>query len=100
MEWVADWYDRGYYSASPPSNPTGPATGVNLEPQSAPSSDSEPGLAAHESQSRVLRGGSIPANSGNEDVRSASREWAPSSVVALHVFLFKTGFRCARSSSP
>jgi formylglycine-generating enzyme required for sulfatase activity len=34
-EWVADWYDAAYYSASPASNPTGPASG----------------------QSKVLRGG-------------------------------------------
>jgi formylglycine-generating enzyme required for sulfatase activity len=26
-EWVADWYDRGYYSKSPEKNPTGPASG-------------------------------------------------------------------------
>jgi len=26
-EWVADWYDEGYYAGSPSQNPTGPATG-------------------------------------------------------------------------
>lgn len=26
-EWVADWYDAGYYAASPKENPTGPTTG-------------------------------------------------------------------------
>ncbi|HMV55905.1 MAG TPA: SUMF1/EgtB/PvdO family nonheme iron enzyme [Nitrospira sp.] len=26
-EWVADWYDREYYSKSPEKNPTGPETG-------------------------------------------------------------------------
>ena len=26
-EWVADWYDSGYYSVSPYSNPPGPSTG-------------------------------------------------------------------------
>jgi formylglycine-generating enzyme required for sulfatase activity len=26
-EWVADWYDREYYSQSPKDNPTGPANG-------------------------------------------------------------------------
>lgn len=26
-EWVADWYDSGYYSESPSKNPTGPAAG-------------------------------------------------------------------------
>ena len=35
-EWVADWYDREYYSKSPEKNPTGPANG----------------------EKRVLRGGS------------------------------------------
>jgi sulfatase modifying factor 1 len=27
-EWVADWFDGGYYSHSPSSNPTGPASGT------------------------------------------------------------------------
>ena len=27
-EWTADWYDSGYYSVSPNSNPSGPATGT------------------------------------------------------------------------
>ncbi|MFZ6029567.1 MAG: formylglycine-generating enzyme family protein [Chloroflexota bacterium] len=27
-EWVNDWYDEGYYSISPTSNPPGPATGA------------------------------------------------------------------------
>lgn len=27
-EWCSDWYDAGYYAASPERNPTGPATGV------------------------------------------------------------------------
>jgi formylglycine-generating enzyme required for sulfatase activity len=28
MEWVADWYDSGYYSVSPLNNPPGPASGT------------------------------------------------------------------------
>jgi formylglycine-generating enzyme required for sulfatase activity len=28
-EWVGDWYDSDYYSNSPDSNPTGPASGTN-----------------------------------------------------------------------
>jgi formylglycine-generating enzyme required for sulfatase activity len=28
MEWVSDWYDSGYYGASPGSNPGGPASGT------------------------------------------------------------------------
>jgi formylglycine-generating enzyme len=27
-EWLADWYDSGYYSVSPPRNPQGPPTGT------------------------------------------------------------------------
>ncbi|MEZ5319531.1 MAG: SUMF1/EgtB/PvdO family nonheme iron enzyme [Vicinamibacterales bacterium] len=27
-EWCADWYDAGYYAASPPRNPSGPGTGA------------------------------------------------------------------------
>lgn len=26
-EWVADWYDSGYYAQSPRQNPTGPGSG-------------------------------------------------------------------------
>ena len=26
-EWTADWYDEGYYSASPSENPRGPESG-------------------------------------------------------------------------
>ena len=26
-EWVSDWYDSGYYTNSPASNPTGPVSG-------------------------------------------------------------------------
>ena len=28
-EWVNDWYDGGYYSVSPYSNPAGPTTGTD-----------------------------------------------------------------------
>ncbi|MDP4819438.1 MAG: formylglycine-generating enzyme family protein, partial [Saprospiraceae bacterium] len=28
-EWVSDWYDSGYYSVSPGTDPTGPATGTS-----------------------------------------------------------------------
>mgnify|MGYP000205644326 CR=1 FL=1 len=42
-EWVADWYDKFYYSVSPINNPTGPATG----------------------SSRVLRGGNLFVNPGD-----------------------------------
>ena len=29
FEWVADWFDAGYYSESPSNNPPGPASGEN-----------------------------------------------------------------------
>jgi formylglycine-generating enzyme required for sulfatase activity len=28
-EWVADWYDKGYYSSSPDKNPTGSSSGTS-----------------------------------------------------------------------
>jgi formylglycine-generating enzyme required for sulfatase activity len=28
-EWVADWYDEGYYGVSPTHNPPGPAAGTS-----------------------------------------------------------------------
>jgi formylglycine-generating enzyme required for sulfatase activity/pimeloyl-ACP methyl ester carboxylesterase len=67
-EWVNDWYSSGYYSASPPSNPTGPATGSY----------------------RVLRGGAWGAYGLN--VRSADRGY----YYPDHWSDF-IGFRCVRS---
>jgi formylglycine-generating enzyme required for sulfatase activity len=64
-EWVADWYDSGYYSKSPLQNPTGPASG----------------------SSRLLRGGSWGGS--EDDVRSAVRDWFYPSD---HWYLW--GFRC------
>jgi Uncharacterized conserved protein len=66
-EWVADWYDREYYSKSPEKNPTGPASG----------------------EKKVLRGGSWA------DLPSALRVSARLS--AEPDFQDRTvGFRCAR----
>ncbi|HIL52493.1 MAG TPA: formylglycine-generating enzyme family protein, partial [Planctomycetes bacterium] len=48
-EWCHDWYGSTYYSTSPPSNPTGPASGSG----------------------RVRRGGSWFSSSG--ELRSAAR---------------------------
>ena len=48
-EWTADWYNDGYYSTSPDTNPQGPASGTT----------------------RVLRGGSFYAES--QYVRCAAR---------------------------
>lgn len=68
-EWVADWYEAGYYSYSPIGNPSGPETG----------------------SLRVLRGGSW--NDGGVDVRTATRlRYAPGDRNDF------VGFRCARSS--
>ena len=67
-EWVNDWWDGGYYSRSPGSNPPGPATGYG----------------------RVLRGGSWDYFQGF--VRVAERNGLVPGSVTLHV-----GFRCARS---
>ena len=67
-EWVADWYDEGYYASSPSSNPTGPASG----------------------QYRVLRGGSwsVCEYGIRSDLRNR-RDPADSNS--------DTGFRCAMS---
>jgi len=68
-EWVSDWYDSGYYTNSPASNPTGPVSGSY----------------------RVLRGGGFDDDVGL--LRASYRIGAsPSDVV--YYFL---GFRCARS---
>jgi serine/threonine protein kinase len=67
-EWVADWYDKGYYVHSPSSNPLGPSSG----------------------EFRVMRGGSW-SYTANE-VRSASRFSYDPSVPYGSI-----GFRCARS---
>ena len=67
-EWVADWYDEAYYSASPRVNPQGPASGAN----------------------RVLRGGSwfyfevIVRAAGRYGVEPGDED-------------IGDGFRCARS---
>jgi formylglycine-generating enzyme required for sulfatase activity/serine/threonine protein kinase len=66
-EWVADWYDSGYYAASPENNPKGPASG----------------------DYRVIRGGSWLDLEVN--VRAALRRGdSPDSTLS------SVGFRCAR----
>jgi formylglycine-generating enzyme required for sulfatase activity len=72
-EWVADWYDSGYYSRSPGENPQGPASG----------------------EYRGLRGGSW--DYARISARSAYRNWYyPDSR------FYDFGFRCVVSptSSP
>jgi formylglycine-generating enzyme required for sulfatase activity len=67
-EWVADWYDAGYYERSPTHNPLGPEEG----------------------DGKVLRGGAWDGDLGY--LRSAYRGWyLPSWFVYF-------GFRCARGS--
>jgi formylglycine-generating enzyme required for sulfatase activity/tRNA A-37 threonylcarbamoyl transferase component Bud32 len=66
-DWVADWYNSGYYASSPVSNPKGPASGDD----------------------RVIRGGSWGGLEA--DVRAATRSrFPPDGPVVL------LGFRCAR----
>jgi formylglycine-generating enzyme required for sulfatase activity len=68
-EWVNDWYDADYYSSSPSTNPTGPATGTG----------------------RVLRGGSW--NMPTDALRSSYR-FGLNSPDDTRKFL---GFRVARN---
>jgi formylglycine-generating enzyme required for sulfatase activity len=68
-EWMSDWYDSGYYSKSPGSNPTGPLNG----------------------DFRVLRGSAWDGS--NISVRPAGRFWRdPTNSNDL------IGFRCARGA--
>lgn len=70
-EWVADWYDRGYYAKSPDKNPPGPSEG----------------------EKRVIRGGSwadLPAA-----LRVSARVSAEPSFRERSI-----GFRCASATPP
>jgi formylglycine-generating enzyme required for sulfatase activity len=68
FEWVADWYDSGYYAEAPSDNPQGPATGTE----------------------HVVRGGNwLMTDYG---VRTWMRM-----VPSLAYGDFATGFRCAQS---
>jgi len=64
-EWVADWYDSGFYSKSSLQNPSGPTSGTM----------------------RVLRGGSWDRSENL--VRSANRDWFNPGNTSLDL-----GFRC------
>lgn len=68
MEWVSDWYDRGYYSYGPEANPLGPAEGF----------------------SKVVRGGSWL--SSREEVRVSARTFYDPNEVRTNI-----GFRCAKT---
>lgn len=69
-EWVSDWYHSDYYNISPPTNPTGPATG----------------------DYRVQRGGSWNDWWGPARTSYRSGKWVPTSNRN------DLGFRCARSN--
>lgn len=68
-EWVADWYDAGYYSVSPVDNPTGPPSG----------------------DFRITRGGSWFTDEAY--LRTTNRMILPHEVTSDYV-----GFRCARDA--
>jgi len=69
-EWVNDWYAESYYSVSPGSNPTGPATGTE----------------------RVLRSGSWYTIARH--VRLPTRNWD-----APGIWRENFGFRCAKATT-
>ena len=72
-EWVADWFDPDYYTASPARNPRGPATG-NL---------------------RVLRGG------GWDVPKVVAFSWIRETFIPPeYARSFVTGFRCASTNPP
>jgi len=67
-EWVADWYDGGYYADSPQENPAGPNLG----------------------DGRVIRGGSFTYF--DYQLRTAYRMWVPQSTQ-----YWDLGFRCVQT---
>jgi len=69
-QWVADWYDSGYYAGSPKQNPTGPDSGTT----------------------RVARGGSA-GNQGGLIYSALRLEGDPAYQS------FDTGFRCALNAA-
>lgn len=69
-EWVNDWYSERYYSASPPQNPAGPASG----------------------EYRIMRGGSW--NHFEGVLHTANRDGTQPEA-----FMPVIGFRCARSAT-
>lgn len=73
-EWVADWYDPGYYAVSPVADPTGPATGTQ----------------------RVLRGGSFLCHDSycNRYRNAARSSNTPDSSMA------NSGFRTVSRTPP
>lgn len=70
-EWVADWYDKGYYGNSPADNPTGPPMGTE----------------------RVIRGGSWIDMIGAMRVSNRS-------FINPGSYYYNIGIRCGASSMP
>lgn len=68
-EWVSDWYDSGYYTNSPASNPTGPVSGSG----------------------RVVRGGSLYDYHLDVFLRASYRYYGSPSYDGGNL-----GFRCVR----
>lgn len=68
-EWVADLYDRAYYTFAPDRNPLGPASGTG---------------------ERILRGGTwdSPSHHARASYRNATHCFGPN---------YRAGFRCARN---
>ncbi len=79
-EWCSDWYDPGYYAASPKDNPKGPPAGALVEGEGQPQ--------------KVRRGGSFLCDERycKRYVPSA-RDKNPTDSSANH-----TGFRCAKDA--
>jgi sulfatase modifying factor 1 len=67
-QWCWDWYDSGYYSSSPGTDPRGPASGSH----------------------RVLLGGAWPAYAAGSE-RCSNRDYADQAGCAIEI-----GFRCVR----
>lgn len=70
-EWIADWYDAGYYRAAPNTNPLGPSSGVY----------------------RVLRGGAWDTD--KNETQSSFRIGKDPAVAYNDI-----GFRCAGNANP
>jgi formylglycine-generating enzyme required for sulfatase activity len=84
-EWVADWYDSGYYTDSPAKNPIGPETGSFYTMVGGE-------WVWEYGEYSIIRGGAW--SSFQHDNRSFSRTgWGPD----WGVYNFN-GFRCAQSA--
>ena len=71
-EWCYDWYSSSYYSSSPSTNPTGPATGTY----------------------RVMRGGHYYGDGGAKNCRVANRGYTWADNHYYHI----SGFRVCRNT--